>query len=166
MSFKETVNYIEDFLNKDYSFYYIDNYKMHDKLCYCKDKMLSDVKTGIEKESNNIDYFEEIVQDVKKILDFFTQSIILNKRDDSFNKFINDFLLLIFNWNKIVNDDEIQQKISINKELLNYHDSMIVTVKVLQELLQEYEKIKHFSPPSFEISRHYLESLEKRLEEE
>lgn len=165
-SFQETINIIKNYLSTDFSFYFINNKEMHSKIKKAVDELEPKVNEAITfNNEKEISIAHQTVTDIKEILDYFNYKIVLTKIDDNFKNFIEHCLLLFSNWNKIVQEEEISTKIAISKELLNFQQSMVNTVYVLQELLNEYEKIKQFSPPSFEISEHYLQELEKKIDD-
>ena len=164
MGFGETVNVIKEYLRKDESYYHVVG-GARERLEKALAKMEKDVgnaQNDISDEQPEI--AEEDTKLVRKSLNFLNEKVVLENLDNNFRNFMQKFILLVSNWNKIAGSKEIARKIEMHQRLIEYHNSMITTVEVLRNLIDEANKLKHFNPPAFELSKHYLLSLEEKFD--
>jgi len=79
-----------------------------------------------------------------------------------FKNLVKKFIAITSDWNKNVAEElEIQKTISTLKRFIDYHLTVIDAVQSLKTLLKRVEKVQKFTPPAFELSRHYLKSLQE-----
>ncbi len=57
--------------------------------------------------------------------------------------------------------NRISSKIYSLRRFIDYHLTVIDTIRVLKKLLKRVEEIQRFVPPAFELSKHYLKSLQE-----
>lgn len=79
------------------------------------------------------------------------------------------YLQLAFNYTKLRREVKcapvgLEEAIKKLNSFVNYHQSVEATIQVLKALLKRAREVKQFSPPAFELSRHYLKSLEGKIQ--
>lgn len=75
---------------------------------------------------------------------------------------VNEFIILAADWNEnIAHKIEIRQKIYSLRRFVDYHLTVIDAIRILKNLLKRAEEIQRFTSPAFELSRHYLKSLQE-----
>ena len=77
------------------------------------------------------------------------------------------YLLLVFNWNKELGKrPDIELSVSAAQRIVEGQMTMIDTINLLKTVSERLQKLSGYEPPAFELSRHYLQSLEgEKLEE-
>lgn len=71
------------------------------------------------------------------------------------------FGLLAFNWNAAFGKRPDIANISITiKNVVNKTLSLIEAIDIIKKLTDKVRNLERFSPPAFELSKHYLKSLE------
>lgn len=76
------------------------------------------------------------------------------------------FLLLVFNWNvATIGDKDIERSVKLVDAIVSSSMTMRETIDLLQKLLEKTKKAHQYEPPSFNLSRAYLENLKKAIEE-
>ena len=163
MGFGETVNQCKDYLRKDESYYYVvgDTREQIEKSLSKMEKDVGKAQDDSSDEQPNIT--KDDIREVNRSLIFLNEKVVLENLDNNFRIFMHNFVLLASNWNKLAGSKEVARKIDVNQKLIEYHKSMITTAEVLKNLIDEAKKLKHFSPPAFELSKHYLLSLEEKF---
>mgnify|MGYP000083981564 CR=1 FL=1 len=77
-----------------------------------------------------------------------------------FRNLSKDYLVLAYNWNReIWKNPRIETKIRAIHAIVEAQLTILDTINLLKILLEKVKEILKFSPPAFELSRHYLESL-------
>lgn len=75
---------------------------------------------------------------------------------------VKEFIILAVSWNEnIAQKIEIRQKIYSLRRFIDYHLSVVDTIRILKNLLKRAEEIQRFALPAFELSRHYLNHFKK-----
>lgn len=75
---------------------------------------------------------------------------------------VKEFIILAASWNEnIAQKIEIRQKIYSLRRFIDYHLSVVDAIRILKNLLKRAEEIQRFAPPAFELSKHYLKSLQE-----
>jgi hypothetical protein len=73
-----------------------------------------------------------------------------------------EFIVLVAAWNESVAKNlQLRESIYDLRRLLDCHYSFADLINISKILIQKIEQFRQFSPPAFEISRHYLESIKK-----
>ena len=159
MKFEEVVNELLSYLDSDFSYYYFDD-GWHE----CIVKSIKIMERNIKDAMANREVCAtEDKSFIKDALNKILEVKVLKQLDDDINKFLNSYLELVINWSKLNSDKEIQNKIDVLNLVFTYHYSMICTIEVLQNLLEKFEQYKDFMPPAFQISKHYLETIDNEL---
>jgi len=105
---------------------------------------------------------EEEISQIKKALNFLLQTAIEKPITPILKDLIDEFIIFIANWNENLGKEiEIRQKIYTLRRFVDYHLSVIDAIQILKTLAKKTEEIQRFSPPAFELSRHYLNSLQE-----
>ena len=87
------------------------------------------------------------------------QSITPIFRDLSLN-----YLLLAFNWNLALGKrPDIEQNIKAIQGIVKGEMVIMDAINTLKSLLERAKNLSRYTPPAFELSRHYLESLKKGM---
>ncbi|RLA81654.1 MAG: hypothetical protein DRG33_00095 [Deltaproteobacteria bacterium] len=107
----------------------------------------------------------------KNVLDSFLQDtkllIIENPLDTEMRNMIRQLLTLLYNWNKAFSDEkELEIDILLAIRLIDQTLTLAEYLSVSRELLRRLRDLSHFSPPTFELSRHYLQTLLDKYNEE
>ncbi|NPV54655.1 MAG: hypothetical protein HPY71_14265 [Firmicutes bacterium] len=79
--------------------------------------------------------------------------------------FIDKYILLAFNWNKLACSDKIAEGVQAVLNLKSYHQSVVETTRVLRYLIREARSILEFKPPIFDLSKHYLQAIQEKIKE-
>lgn len=75
---------------------------------------------------------------------------------------VKEFITLAASWNEnIAQKIEIRQKIYSLRRFVDYHLTVIDTIRILKNLLKRAEETQRFAPPAFELSKHYLKALQE-----
>ncbi len=76
------------------------------------------------------------------------------------------FLPIMHNWNMAtVNDPDIATQIRLTDGIIKSQLTLMDTITVLQKMLDRARKTHAYEPPSFNLSRAYLDNLKKAIEE-
>jgi soluble cytochrome b562 len=103
---------------------------------------------------NNID------NSVKELLKW----IALTEIDDCSTKFIEQYCLLVKNWNKIGNSQIVQDDLDAISNVYDLFYRSNDLVDLYKELYNEARYILYFNPPSFEIKKEYLKGIHEKYE--
>jgi len=104
---------------------------------------------------------EEEKNQIARILNLLLQIVMEKPITPILRDLVSEFIILTAFWNEnIARRIEIRQKALSLRNFIDYHLGVIDTIKILKYLLNRIERIQKFSPPSFELSRHYLEALQ------
>ncbi len=110
---------------------------------------------------------EEEKSQIKQILNLLLRIVIEQPLTPILKDLVNEFIILASAWNEEVGRQiEIRETIFAIRRFIDYHLSVIDTIRILKIFQKRMEQIQKFSPPAFELSRHYLKALEKLEEEE
>ena len=118
-----------------------------------------------DKKNKNRDYniiaTNSEKRQIKESLNYLLV-IAINKSITPFLKELEETFSEISLWwnNNFVNDLEIEKIANSIKRFVNYHVSVLESIKVTKNLVDRMEKLRNFSPPSFDLSRAYLEILQ------
>jgi len=83
-----------------------------------------------------------------------------------FRDLTDSLLLLVHNWNQAVaKDPELDRKIRLVNGVASAQMTLVETIEVIQKLLEKVRRTYQYEPPSFNLSRAYLENLKKSIEE-
>ena len=105
---------------------------------------------------------EEEKNQIKKALNLLLQIVIEKPITPILKDLVNEFIILAADWNEnIAQKIEIRQKIYSLRRFVDYHLTVIDTIRALKTLLKRVEEIQKFAPPAFELSRHYLKALQE-----
>jgi len=103
---------------------------------------------------------EEDKNQMERVLNLLLHIVIDRPITPILRDLVNEFIILTADWNEnIAQKIEIRQKIYSLRRFVDYHLSVLDTIQALKTLLKRVEEIQRFTPPAFELSRHYLQSL-------
>lgn len=117
----------------------------------------------IERQiKNNKKPTEKEVNEVIKTINFLINTAIQKSITPIFRDLINEFIVLIALWNdEIAQSEEIKKRIHSLRNFIDYHLSVIEIIQELKPLLEKIKEMKDFNPPVFDLSKHYLNYLQK-----
>lgn len=99
---------------------------------------------------------------VKEVADLFLSIAVNEPITPIFRDLSKFYLLLMFNWNKELGKrPDIEKQISTSQKIVMAEMTMLDTIDLLKYLLKRGRDMKNWTPPAFELSRHYLETLDK-----
>lgn len=127
----------------------------------CTMEMEKDIMDGMNDDDVNIE--EENVSKIIETLNFLMRRILISPVKNSVREFINSYCNLAMNWNKLSCNDVINETIDAVLIHMEYHLTVVETTKHLKYLLDEMKKYREFAPPAFELSRHFMNSIEEDL---
>lgn len=103
---------------------------------------------------------------VNEVVNFFSVIAAEKPITPIFKDLSQIFLLLIYNWNAAVaGDKNIERSIKLVDAIVTSSMTMRETIELLQKLIEKAKKANQYEPPSFNLSRAYLENLKKAIEE-
>jgi hypothetical protein len=74
------------------------------------------------------------------------------------------FMLLVFNWNKEFGKrKEIDDDMRLMSGLIEAQLTMFETMNFLKEMLKKAKETINYRPPAFDLSKHYLKTLEGQI---
>jgi hypothetical protein len=115
-----------------------------------------------QRKRKNLKVNEEDKNQIETVLDLLLQIVIEKQITPILKDLVNEFVILAADWNENVGQKiEIRQKIYSLRTFIDYHLSVTDTIRALKVLLKRVEEIQKFTPPAFELSEHYLKSLQK-----
>jgi len=98
---------------------------------------------------------------VREVADLFLSIAVNEPIVPIFRDLSRLYLLLMFNWNKELGKrGDIGKQISTAEKIVTAQMTMFDTIDLLKYLLKQGRNMRNWSPPAFELSRHYLESLD------
>jgi len=82
--------------------------------------------------------------------------------DDKLSMFVNSYILLLYNWNNLVyQDDDIKQDIVLIERYFKLHLTSIELVTNILVLIERMKHIENHHSQIFEISKYYLKFLDE-----
>jgi len=76
------------------------------------------------------------------------------------------FLPILHNWNAAtINNPDIKTHIRLTDGIIKAQLTLMDTITVMQKTLEKVRKTHSYEPPSFNLSRAYLDNLKKAIEE-
>jgi len=106
-----------------------------------------------------------LLDDIMRTFDYIQSKYMNDVITDKVYKFVKTYLLLINNWNNNVSrDGRIEQMVFFINNLYDNHMTVIESFNILKHLLRRCENLRSFALPSVELSRHYLEALDREIE--
>lgn len=120
------------------------------------EKQMEALAEGEKEEPTN----EEKTK-VKKVVNYFLEIASTKPIDSYFRDLSRKYLLVAFNWNKALGrNGDIERQIKATNAIVEGHISIMKAVEVLKKLIKEAKDTSSYRPPSFDLSRHYLKSLQ------
>jgi len=158
MKFNEVVRTIENFIYSSNWINYI-NSSFHGNFI----KTYGVIKTHIGQiENNETELLEYNMQEIEDSLNILMDLIFDVPIDNVLSNFINAWIQLIINWNNNVNKIiEIEKKCNNIKRLLDNHFTMLEAFEILKRANEKAMRLQNWLPPSFQLSEHYLKTLEE-----
>ncbi len=103
---------------------------------------------------------------VKEVVNLFLSIAVNQPIVPIFRDLSRFYLLLVFNWNKELGKrPDIETSVCAVQRIVEGQVTMIDTINILRALLERARKTQQYGPPAFELSRHYLETLNKEKED-
>ena len=161
-AFKKTTKKISDLIKQECLLQVISR-EIRDDLARCL-QMVEGQLENYWKTNLVAQVREEELNLVKKNLQVFLY--IINERPITqyLRDLIGEFSLLIFNWNQMIaKSGEIDQLVKAIDRLLRGNLMMVEAIEIFKRLLERLNNLLNYSPPSFELARHYLQELNKKF---
>lgn len=118
-------------------------------------------------EDKKVEVTGEEKSRVKEVVNLFLSIAVNQPIVPIFRDLLKSYLLLVFNWNKeLGKTEDIENQINTTQKIVTAQMTMLEAIDLLKLLLKQGRDMKSWQPPAFELSRHYLESLDKTEKEE
>lgn len=102
---------------------------------------------------------------VKSTVDLFREIAIEKPIAPIFRDLSATYLLLVFNWNQAFGKmPGIEKDIKLIDGITRGQLTMLDAIYTLQIVLEKIKKFQQYEPPSFNLSRAYLDNLKKEIE--
>ena len=128
---------------------------------------LNIVTNQMEKVYKN-EHIEPSVEEkslVRETVSLFVNIALGEPITPIFRDLSSTYLLLIFNWNQTLEKKpEIERDIKLVDMVVRGQLTMLNTIRILQRFLPKLKAMEQYKPPAFDLSRAYLNSLKKELE--
>lgn len=123
------------------------------------------IDNELKKATNDVDLkpSEDIAIMFEDIFSTYFHRIILGSIDENIRGFFIKLVELVSNWNKLVGDEKLDETMSSFMTFIEYHKNTVATIESMKILLKEVRKYRDFAPPAFELSKHYLKSIDDSL---
>lgn len=123
------------------------------------ESMERDIKLNKKGEKPEIN--EEKIRSIGGMLNSLLKIAMEKPITPIFKDLSNELIVLTAYWNENIGQNMKIRDLSYTlRRFIDYHLSMIDLIQLSKSLLSKMEQIQNFSPPSFELSRHYLQSLQ------
>lgn len=159
--FNQTINRIKEFVYSDQIFM---TFNEHEITMFKKTilDMEGHIREAMADTSPIVQ--DQQIKEIRQSLQYMITRFLTTKITQDSNRFLNQYLLLASNWEQAIGGCElVSDQVIALSNLLEYHSSVMASVEVLRSLTHEAQRFMKFNPPAFEISRHYLQSIEERL---
>ena len=111
-----------------------------------------------EKKPTEFDH-DQILETIR----FLRQKAMYEPLDSYFTDFCRAWLFLVFNWNNnTCQSPTIKQESETVQRLLDNFISMSEVMILLKNLNNRLQHFKNWSPPAFEISKHFIDYLDEK----
>lgn len=121
----------------------------------------------IESQLNQLNEGKKVVisdadkSRVKEIVDLFMNIAIYQPIAPIFRDLSEAYLVLVFNWNReLVGIADIAKNILATQHIVRRQMTIYETVNLVKMVSAKLERLSQYEPPAFELSKHYLKSLE------
>jgi hypothetical protein len=114
--------------------------------------------------SNNItEVPDSFKTDIMHSLDILQEFYVCQPISKQLTSFIHNYIVLIHNVNNnIIKNKNIEDKCGFIDRIFNDFLTSVEVFLFLKELIRKHQNISNYALPSVEISRHYLESFNKK----
>lgn len=120
-------------------------------------------KAATNKECSSCD---NNIRMVGSTLGIFLDVLINEKQTVFFRDLLNDYLVVVNNWNiQCGKNKNIESHMGMLVRIRDMNTTLQDTITVAKNLLNKLQREQHYRPPAYELSKHYLLQLQKRLEE-
>jgi hypothetical protein len=116
-------------------------------------------------KDENIEPSTEEKSLVRSTVSLFREIVIEKPIAPIFRDLSATYLLLVFNWNQTFGKmPDIEKDIKLIDGIIRGQLTMLDAIRTLQILLEKTKKLQQYEPPSFNLSRAYLDNLKKEIE--
>lgn len=105
----------------------------------------------------------ELIKDVIRVLHGLTKDLFVRELTEVKAKFCMLYRELVINWNKLANNEQILEELEVMYTALNSTSSMREMIHTMRRLIDEANQLINRTPPIYQVSRHYLKTLEEAL---
>lgn len=121
--------------------------------------VIADLDSVIDKRDFVIS--RERTNEVKQMVDRLTHIVTYEPIVPILRDLTMVCTLLFHNWNQnVVKDGSLETRIAILSRLVNMQLTLIETIEIMKRIGKKQHELSQYRPPAFELSRHYLKSLE------
>ncbi len=166
MEFEKTIQILETFGYSDDIYSLFD----HNEAEHYR-KSLTFIIDFIKRAINDSDLAPLLEQKddfeyIKYTLHHFRTNFILTSFNEEKLNIMKAYILIVKNFVSASSnvDPELKTLVDELSELINYHYSIVDAIYLLREMNKEARGFMNFKPPAFEISGHYLQSIQERLD--
>lgn len=124
--------------------------------------MENDIKLALDDKE--VEIKDKNVKMVIEVLKYYSVIYIKKDMDSDVNKFMKDYVNLVDNWSKLINEDSLNKILRELKNKIQYKNYILGALNILDDLNGEIKRYKDFSPSSFDLSMHYVSSINKNEE--
>ncbi len=106
---------------------------------------------------------EEEINQVRRVLNIILMILMEKPLTPILKDLANELIVLAAFWNEtIAKSLHIREMIYALRRMIDTNLSFTDLIQSTKVLLRKFEEIQRFSPPSFEISKHYLKAIEEQ----
>lgn len=143
------------------------------KIFGSKKKLVREVFKIAEKqmsalaEEKSVNPSREERKKIKRVVELFLDVATTKPIDSFFQDLATRYLLVIFNWNKsLVQDQAIERQIKATEAIVKGHTTIMHAINVLKKVTKQAKDVSSYEPPAFDLSKHYLKSLQDKAVKE
>lgn len=129
-------------------------------------KGLKIMETQMEKlaKDKSVQASDEDKSTIKEVTNIFLNIAVNQPIVPIFRDLALNWLLLAFNWNLALGKlPDIEQNIKATEAIVRGEMTIVDAINTLKSLLERAKSLSQYTPPVFELSRHYLESLKEKI---
>lgn len=124
-------------------------------------KLIDDLELIDNEEEVNVE--PSTINEVLRILHFLEKYTIERELDEFLIETINSINLLIYNWNSnTTNNKDIELASKTLRMLVEQHYTLTSAIQTMKILLEKLNKYSNIAPLSVNLSKHYLNILHER----
>lgn len=156
MSYEETRDRIKDMLNMRRSNKFISDKGLFNRVVNAITEQIEGLQKDKEIKEN-----DELKSDVASTLNHLIKIVEERPHTEFLVDFVNTYTKLVFNWNKELGNNDIENKLKYADRVINEKTTLDETLSMLRKMNDKLKNYEQYTPESLELSRHYLKTLEE-----